>query len=84
MLVSCMTTDQATQHYAFSKHKSTFFSLLFLISLISHWSVLIEDDTPLVHNHVVVCWLLNVLTTCKCISGTDLLRQFYMLPHRDQ
>ena len=36
----------------------------------------------------VVClfvgWLLNVPTTCKCISGTDLLRQFYMLPHWDR
>ena len=30
---------------------------------------------------VVVCWLLNVPATCECISGTDLLRQFYMLPH---
>ena len=28
-----------------------------------------------------VCWLLNVPATCKCISGTDLLRQFYVLPH---
>ena len=30
---------------------------------------------------VVVCWLLNVPATCKCISGTDLLRQFFVLPH---
>ena len=30
---------------------------------------------------VVVCWLLNVPATCECISGTDLLRQFYALPH---
>ena len=30
---------------------------------------------------VVVCWLLNVPVTCQCISGTDLLRQFYVLPH---
>ena len=29
----------------------------------------------------VVCWLLNVPATCKCISGTGLLRQFYVLPH---
>ena len=28
-----------------------------------------------------VCWLLNVPATCKCISGTDLLRQFYVLSH---
>ena len=30
-----------------------------------------------------VCWLLNVPATCECISGTDLLRQFYVLPHSD-
>ena len=29
-------------------------------------------------------WLLNVPATCECISGTDLLRQFYVLPHRDR
>ena len=28
-----------------------------------------------------VCWSLNVPSTCECISGTDLLRQFYVLPH---
>ena len=27
----------------------------------------------------VVC--LNVPATCECISGTDLRRQFYVLPH---
>ena len=26
-------------------------------------------------------WLLNVPATCQCISGTDLLGQFYVLPH---
>ena len=31
-----------------------------------------------------VCWLLNVPRTCECISGTDLLRQFYVLPHWDR
>ena len=30
---------------------------------------------------VLFCWLLNVPATCECISGTDLLRQFYVLPH---
>ena len=30
---------------------------------------------------VVVCWLLNVPPTCECISGTDVLKQFYLLPH---
>ena len=28
-----------------------------------------------------VGWLLNVPATCECILGTDLLRQFYVLPH---
>ena len=28
-----------------------------------------------------VCWLLNVPATCQCISGTDLRKQFYVLPH---
>ena len=28
-----------------------------------------------------VCWLFNVPATCECISGTDLLNQFYVLPH---
>ena len=32
----------------------------------------------------VVCWLLNVPATGECISGTDLLRQFYVLPHWDR
>ena len=30
---------------------------------------------------IVVCWLLNVPAKCECISGTDLLRQFYVLLH---
>ena len=31
-----------------------------------------------------VCWLLNVPAICKCISGIDLLRQFYMLLNWDR
>ena len=31
-----------------------------------------------------VCLLLNVPATGYCISGTDLLRQFYVLPHWDR
>ena len=30
------------------------------------------------------CLLVNVLATCECISGTDLIRQFYVLPHWDR
>ena len=29
----------------------------------------------------LVGWLLNVPATFECISGTDLLRQFDVLPH---
>ena len=34
-------------------------------------------------NIKIVACLLNVLATCKCISGSDQLRQFYVLPHWD-
>ena len=37
--------------------------------------------SPSDNNVVVVGWLLNVPATCECILGTDLLRQFYVLPH---
>ena len=30
---------------------------------------------------LVSCWLFNVPATRECISGMDLLRQFYVLPH---
>ena len=30
---------------------------------------------------VVVGWVLNVPATCECISGTDLLRQYCVLPN---
>ena len=38
------------------------------------------------HNNacLFVGWLLNAPVACKCISGTDLLRQVYMLPHWDR
>ena len=32
-------------------------------------------------NIMLVGCLLNVPATCECISGTDLHRQFYVLPH---
>ena len=31
-----------------------------------------------------VGWLPNIPATCECISGTDLHRQVYALPHRDR
>ena len=50
-------------------------------------SLLISCNNPMFKSNrtmgaaLFVCWLLNVPATCKCISGTDLLRQFYVLPH---
>ena len=38
-----------------------------------------DDVQP--NGFVVVCWLLDVPAICKFISGTDLLIQFYVLPH---
>ena len=33
------------------------------------------------HACLLVGWLLKVQATGECISGTDLLRQLYVLPH---
>ena len=33
---------------------------------------------------VGVCWLLSIPPTCECISGTNLFRQLYLLPHWDR
>ena len=41
------------------------------------------DHKGKVYQTDVVCWLLNVPATCKCISVTDLLQQFYKLSHWD-
>ena len=40
-------------------------------------------DTTQRSRTLVDC-LLNVKATCLCISGTDLFRQFYVLPHWDR
>ena len=41
-------------------------------------------DRPHKTKRIVVCWLLNVPATCKCIPWTGLLRQFDVLPHWDR
>ena len=40
-----------------------------------------KEESSLRKGIVVVGWLLKVPATCKCISGVDLLRQLYVLPH---
>ena len=48
----------------------------------STFAALEADALPLgQQGGLVVCWLINVPATYKCISGTDLLRQFDVLPH---
>ena len=43
---------------------------------------LLHEKSPNIEEDCVfVCWLLNAPAICECISGTDLLRQFYVLPH---
>ena len=44
-------------------------------------TVFLHERTCAVHSGLFVGWLLNVPETCECISGTDLRRQFYVLPH---
>ena len=40
-----------------------------------------RDPGPRDSKDCCCCWLLDIPVTCLCISGTDLLRQFYVLPH---
>ena len=62
-------------------------SMLQLTKISSNFWKLTYKFFSLSHNHsavLVVGWLLNVPATCECISGTDLLRKFYVLPHWDR
>ena len=61
-----------------------FFLLLFLPSLPLLLSFFFCQLCRPPLQGLVSCWLLNVPATCECISGTDLLRQFYVLPHWDR
>ena len=52
------------------------------------WTELLRDILPGRWSELwtvcFVCWLLIVPATCECISGTDLHRQFDVLPHWDR
>ena len=50
--------------------------------LVKHHTCKSQSKIPLFCHQV--CWLLNIPATCQCISGTDLLRQFYVLPYWDR
>ena len=45
-----------------------------------HWVTIFQQHLR-IRLLCFVCWLLIVPATCEYISGTDLLRQFYVLPH---
>ena len=60
--------------------------LMLLLEPLS-WQVRENHMKHVQFSNYFVClfgWLLNVPATGWCISGTDLLRQFYALPHRDR
>ena len=72
------------EHYSIS-HLTTVL-LSFHNSSISVGTVPISDGWSVVEHCLLVdglfvCWLFNVPATCECVSGADLLRQFYVLPH---
>ena len=88
---------RATVYVAFSSHAFSVDSPFLLLSLAdaicvlyvsipSKWilryhSLYVRCMTFPFKELFVVCWLLNVSATCECVSGTDRLRQFYVLPH---
>ena len=54
----------------------------FLPFYVGYWFQSINNNNrKKERNCLFVGWLLNVPATGECISGTDLLRQFYVLPH---
>ena len=44
----------------------------------------VENSWRTAGDVVGLSWLFNVPAACMCISGTDLLRQLYFLPHWDR
>ena len=66
---------------------SPFFCVFFFggvdICICDFYNPTIEVGLFCLHS-LFVCWLLNVPATGECISGTDLLRQLYVLPHWDR
>ena len=50
----------------------------------SNMLVYLRDTSAQTSLRCFVGWLLIVPATSSCISGTDLLRQFYVLPHWDR
>ena len=73
----------------FDGHGGSGASLMVADQLINHLQV--SSMLPIVstmlcstHACLFVGWLLNVPATGECISGTDLLKQLYVLPHWDR
>ena len=49
-----------------------------LRGVVKTWLQQTATDLP---TNMFVGWLLSIPATCECISGTDQLGKFYMLPH---
>ena len=52
-----------------------------LLPIVKRWQAKERKLFTVKGGGMFVGWLLNVPATGECISGTDLLRQFYVLPH---
>ena len=67
----------------YEMHKPTFVRSVHQTQHVTHVTQIPETGFTRIKGRqtMFVCWLLNVPATCECISGTDLHRQFYVLPH---
>ena len=84
-LVCVMHTPVSVNEHFYHMLQWTFFLVVCVHNRgFLRWQVLGLNGTPLSKPWIVVCWLLIVPAICECISGTDLHRQFYVLPHWDR
>ena len=75
----------ATIPFSFQGRENTCLSHLNIFSItLSSYLEMRAAITDLKKGSVGICWMLYVPATCLCISGTDLLRQAYALPHWDR
>ena len=81
----CPTTLNVWVKIRSNRYKSFFSRLLFATAYgkmtMWAWRRRVKDWND---SNLFVCWLLNVPATGECISGTDLLRQLYVLSHWDR
>ena len=83
-LVKPLTIGKSRPFFFFLFIIIIFFLLFFFFYVCVFFPSLAMIPNSLTAGDLFVCWLFNVSATCECISGTDLLRQFYVLPHWDR